>query len=112
MKYLRKIHSHRAAPGLEWTIMKRLPAALFASIAVPFGVAMANRWFPPEGDPVTVAKQVTLVNYVALATGLTAVTAVLTVAIGCVVVYIMKGPAYVADAYSMEEPDDNPRRPR
>ena len=29
---------------------------------------------------------------------------VLTVGIGCIVVMVMKGPAYVADAYPMEEP--------
>ncbi len=32
-------------------------------------------------------------------------TLVLTLAIGCVIVMLMKGPAYVADAYPMEEPD-------
>jgi len=31
-------------------------------------------------------------------------TLVLTLAIGCVIVMLMKGPAYVADAYPMEEP--------
>jgi hypothetical protein len=30
-------------------------------------------------------------------------TLVLTLAIGCVIVMLMKGPAYVADAYEMEE---------
>jgi hypothetical protein len=29
---------------------------------------------------------------------------VLTLAIGCVIVMLMKGPAYVADAYAMDEP--------
>jgi hypothetical protein len=31
-------------------------------------------------------------------------TLVLTLAIGCVIVMLMKGPAYVADAYPIEEP--------
>jgi hypothetical protein len=30
-------------------------------------------------------------------------TLVLTVAIGCVIVMLMKGPAYVADAYPMQD---------
>ena len=30
-------------------------------------------------------------------------TLVLTLAIGCAIVILMKGPAYVADAYEMEE---------
>ena len=29
---------------------------------------------------------------------------VLTLAIGCVIVMVMKGPAYVADAYAMDAP--------
>jgi hypothetical protein len=32
-------------------------------------------------------------------------TAVLTIAIGCIVVMIMKGPAYVADGYELDAAD-------
>ena len=41
-------------------------------------------------------------------------TVVLTVAIGAFIVMVMKGPAYVADAYPLVESDrplDGPRRP-
>ena len=41
-------------------------------------------------------------------------TLVLTLAIGCAIVMLMKGPAYVADAYPLVESDrplDGPRRP-
>ena len=32
-------------------------------------------------------------------------TLVLTLSIGCVIVMLMKGPAYVADAYPLDESD-------
>jgi hypothetical protein len=39
-------------------------------------------------------------------------TVVLTVAIAAFIVMVMKGPAYVADAYPMNERDDTERSPR
>jgi hypothetical protein len=46
---------------------------------------------------------VKLIDYVSIATGLTFLTAILTVSIGCILVKIMKGPAYVADAYPLPD---------
>lgn len=66
------------------------------------------RCFPPAGSALDVTKQLKLVDFVSFATGLTFLTAILTVSIGCVLVIIMKGPAYVADGYSL--PDAPPRR--
>jgi len=50
------------------------------------------------------------VDIIAIAMAVTVWTAVLTVAIGCFVVIMMKGPAYVADAYELE--DSERPRPR
>ncbi len=44
-----------------------------------------------------------MTDILAIATVLTVWTAVLTIAIGCVVVVALKGPAYIADAYYMDE---------
>lgn len=49
------------------------------------------------------AKKLTTLDIFSLAAGITAWSAILTVAVGCIVVVVMKGPAYVADGYS---PDD------
>ena len=57
------------------------------------------RVMPAADAGMDAAKRVTTVDIFAFATVLTFWTAVFTVAIGCVVVHIMKGPAYVADAY-------------
>jgi hypothetical protein len=104
-RYLRKLHTHRSPPGLERRIWRRLPTALFGSVAIPVGLSVGTRLFPPEGPEYAVAKTTATVDIFAFATGLTAVTAVVTIAIGCIVVMIMKGPAYVADGYEINAAD-------
>lgn len=97
-RYLKRLHDRCEPPGLEWAILRRLPLALLLGALIPAGLSALVRLLPPaEGvDP---AKAVLTVDIFAFATLITFLTAVLTVAIGCVVVAIMKGPAYVADAY-------------
>ena len=50
MKYLKKLpNSVREAPGLEWTVMKKLPLALGLGTLFPLVMSLANRFFPPQG---------------------------------------------------------------
>ena len=110
MKYLKKIpNSHRSPPGLERKIWRKLPAALLASTLIPGFAYGYARLFPSPSIGETVEKYLTGVEIAAFATVITAWTAVLTVAIGCVVVMLMKGPAYVADAYPLADAE-HPRR--
>ena len=92
-----RIHSIRCPRGLEWRIWRRLPIALLGSVMIPAGLAIGTRLKPPSGNAYEVAKTTATVDIFAIALLLTAVTAVVTVAIGCIVVMIMKGPAYLAD---------------
>ena len=46
------------------------------------------------------------VGIAAVATVITAWTAIFTIAIGCVIVALMKGPAYVADRYDLIDADE------
>lgn len=91
---------HRSRHGLEWVIWKRLPAVLFWGTALPLALA-AVRWaLSPdvaEGAPQDAATL--LLIYQLLGLVLLHITLVLTVAIGCAIVILMKGPAYVADPY-------------
>jgi hypothetical protein len=109
MKLLRKLpNSVREAPGLEWTILKKLPATLLFGTLLPLAMSLANRFFAPQGSAAEIAKYIKSVDIMAIATAVTVWTAVLTIAIGCFVVLVMKGPAYVADAYKL----DDSERPR
>lgn len=110
MKLLNKLpNSVREAPGLEWVILKKLPMILLAGTLLPLFISLINRSFPPEGSAALVAKHIQMVDIWCISTTLTLWSAVLTVAIGCFVVWIMKGPAYVADGYELVD-SDTPRR--
>lgn len=110
MNYLRKLpNSRREPPGLERTILRKLPKYLAGGTLVPAFVSIATRLFPPAGNAEEVAKHLATVDILSIAAVITVWTAVLTVAIGCVVVVLMKGPGYVADAYDLvdsERPKD------
>lgn len=104
----------RSPAGLERVILRRLPKAFFLSAALPTLVALAARWFPWSGSDAWVASRVQMVDFLAFGVLLLLWTLLLTVAIGAFIVMVMKGPAYVADAYPLVESDrplDGPRRP-
>ena len=90
----------RSAPGLEWSIWKRLPEILLWGTAVPMAVAAAA-WFAVPGL-LTSAEDRHLLLMIYQLVGLVMLhwALVLTLAIGCAVVIVMKGPAFVADPYS------------
>jgi hypothetical protein len=90
--------ARRAASGLEWRIWKRLPVVLLVGTAALALVMLALWWMAPSGGGAETAMSWMRIYQLA---GLLLLhwTLVLTVAIGCVVVMVMKGPAYVADPY-------------
>ncbi len=104
MKLFRKLHGRRTPHGLEMQILRRLPRITLVGSLLPVALAVLVRILPAEPG-VDRAKHIKSVDIFAIATEVTFLTAVFTVAIGCVVVYIMKGPAYVADAYPVEHAD-------
>lgn len=111
MKLLNKLpNTAREAPGLEWIILKKLPVTLLVGTLFPLVISLTNRFIPPQGTIIQIAKHVKIVDIVSIATAVTVWTAVLTVAIGCFVVVVMKGPAYVADAYKLADSEHPKRR--
>jgi hypothetical protein len=105
MKYLKKLDGFQRSPaGLEWQIWKKLPLILTVGTALPL-LASAGAYVWDGLDPATQnARAVAQFFYVMLGIVMVHWTLVLTLAIGCAIVMLMKGPAYVADAYPMEEP--------
>jgi hypothetical protein len=100
MKWLNRLPGfRRSAPGLEWTLWQRLPAILGWGTVPPLAAALAL-WLTQPGNPAVAADGGRLLAVYALI-GFVVLhwTLVLTLAIGCAIVIVMKGPAYVADAY-------------
>lgn len=107
MTWLRRISPGRSAPaGLEWRLWRRLPAIALWGLGL---LALALLWhWAQVPDAATPAQDRAYWLTVYRLAGVTVrhVTLVLTVGVGCVVVMIMKGPAYEADPYP---PGDRPR---
>jgi len=102
VKYLKKLpNTRREPPGLERVILRKLPMVLLGGTLIPLAVSLTSRLFPPDGSAMQIAKHLHTIDILSIATAITVWTAVLTVAIGCVVVVLMKGPGYVADGYEL-----------
>ena len=107
---LKKLPGHpRAASGMEWTIFKKLPGIFLGGLALIGLITWGFHQWPPEGNEFEVAKHLLNIDIFAIGLAVVHATAVGTIAIGCVVVMIMKGPAYVADGIPMvdaESPEE------
>ncbi len=106
MTWLRKVPGSRRAPaGLEWRLLRRLPWIALLGTVLPTLASLAVRLVPAAGSLAEAAKHVQTVDAYVIGTLVVHWTAVVTVAIGCVIVMIMKGPAYEADAYPVPDRD-------
>ena len=91
--------------GQERQVLRRLPRILAIGTLLLCLPSLAARMWWVGAPDYEVATRITTVDIYAMGVLVLHWTAVLTVAIGAVIVTIMKGPAYVADAYPMEGMD-------
>jgi hypothetical protein len=110
MRFLQKLPGSRREPaGLERAIMARLPMLVAAGTAIPILCYLIAPLLPPAD--IDASQHLTIVGIYAIAVVLTVWTAAFTVAIGCLIVMIMKGPAYVADRYDLSDADQPRQTP-
>lgn len=99
----------RSAPGWEQPIWRRLPAILLWGTLLPLGLAGLNRALAPAvSESGAGAAALLLWDYTMFGVVVLHWTLVLTLALGCFIVRVMKGPAYVADAYPLPSERDEP----
>jgi hypothetical protein len=104
MRWLKKLPGFQRSPaGREWLIWKRLPMLLCWGTAVPALLALVLYGTAPDGASAIQEREMWLRIYQLLGLVVLHWTLVLTLAIGCAIVMVMKGPAYVADAYPPPE---------
>ena len=111
MSWLTKLHGRKTPPGLEVRILKMLPRITVLGTLTILALPVIVRFWP-EQPGVDAAKHIKSVDIFAIATEITLITAVFTVAIGCAVVHIMKGPAYVADSLPVSHSDRPKTKPQ
>ena len=108
-----KLHNHRYPPGLEREILRKIPKYLLASVLIPLFMVIFVRLPLIESLFTSTAEEVaklhTTIDFLSIAIFVSVLPIIVTVLIGCIIVMLMKGPAYVADAYDVDdadEPDD------
>lgn len=106
MKWLNKVPgSRREPPGFEWKLFRKLPLIALAGTLLPLACAALMHAFAPAGEPLEVAKWLQRADFIAMGAVFVHWNLCLALAVGCVVVMVMKGPMYTADSY--EVPDRN-----
>lgn len=91
--------------GKERQVLRRLPQIwALGTLLLCLPSLVARLWWAGAPD-YAVGASITTVDIYAVGVLVLHWTAVMTVGIGAVIVLIMKGPAYVADAYPMEGMD-------
>jgi len=109
MNWLQRIpDSVRTASGLEWALWRKLPMIAVLGTVLPLlGLLAAHATTDTDANAAQ-ARWLQMADYFVGAVLIFHWTMVLTVAIGCVIVMVMKGPGYVADSYPVSHAD----RPR
>jgi xanthine/uracil permease len=109
MNWLTKLpNTRRSASGLEWKLWRKLPLVFAMGTLLPVLVALALHLLNDPGEAGQ-ARWLQTMDFVVVGVVMFHWTAVLTTAIGCIVVMLMKGPGYVADAMELSH-SDQPRQ--
>lgn len=106
MNWLRKLPGFQQTPyGVEWRLLRLMPTVCVAGTALPGLMSVIARFAITKGSVAELARQIQLFDFVMIGVVIFIWTLALTVSIGCVIVWLMKGPAYVADGYEVSHSD-------
>lgn len=97
--------SIRSASGWEWVIWKKLPLIWLVGTVLPGLLGLAAWLGAPASVDGAHDPAMLRFEFVMLGTVILHWTLVLTLAIGCAIVMLMKGPTYVADSYPLSDSD-------
>lgn len=109
MRWLNKIPgSVRSASGLEWRLWRKLPLIFAVGTALPLLALAVLHWLAADGS-LMLERHLQIVDYAVIGVLFFHWSVVFLLAFGCVLVMLMKGPAYVADGFEVSH-SDQPRR--
>ncbi|MEP6966136.1 MAG: hypothetical protein ABI845_11665, partial [Polaromonas sp.] len=109
MNWLKKLpQNRRANSGLEWLLWRKLPLiALLGTLLPLLSLGLVHLLADPQASAADI-RWLQMAGYVVGGVIVFYWSMVATVAIGCVIVMVMKGPGYVADGYRVSH-SDQPR---
>lgn len=99
----------KTPPGQERSVLRKLPKVLIVGSLLLSLPSLLARLFIDEGSTTEMARLITSIDIYAISLVILHWTVVFTVGIAAFIIMVMKGPAYVADAYPLQdydEPDD------
>ena len=106
MDWLTKLPGFQRTPyGFEWRLLRLMPTVALAGTLLPAVAALAGHLFITGRTAAELARNIQLFDYMMIGLVIFIWTAALTVTIGCVIVWLMKGPAYVADGFEVSHSD-------
>ena len=106
MNWLRKLPGFQQTPyGLEWRLLRLMPSVGLAGTVLPGLASLAARFFMTGNSTAELARRIQLFDFLMIGLVIFIWTLILTVTIGCVIVWLMKGPAYVADGFEVSHSD-------
>ncbi len=95
--------SIRAPAGLEWRLVRKLPGLTLLGLLALVVLWGAMHAWPFDGEPQDIERTLRTFNYTLIGMAIFHVTMVITIALGCLIVMIMKGPHYTSDSYPVQD---------
>lgn len=86
-------------------MLRLMPTVCVAGTLLPGLMSVAARFFITAGSAAELARNIQLFDFVMIGLVIFIWTLAVTVSIGCVIVWLMKGPAYVADGFEVSHSD-------
>lgn len=106
MNLFNRLPGFEPAPaGLECALIRRLPLIAAAGTALPMSCLLAVRLAATWANSDAAAKLAMTFEIALASVVILCWTIVSTVVLGCLIVVIARGPAYVADAYPLPDAD-------
>lgn len=106
MNWLRKLPGFQQTPyGLEWRLLRLMPTLGLAGTLLPALLSLVARFLITADSAAALTRQIQLFDFVMIGLVIFVWTLVVTVSIACVIVWLMKGPAYVADGFEVSHSD-------
>ena len=92
-----KKYNHADTESLERRILKKIPGILLAGIFIPLFMVILARLYPIPGSGAEIASYQLNVDFLSISLSFLIFSTAFTVALGCVIIALMKAPAYVSD---------------